>query len=96
MNGCFIVPPQIQTNVATAFEKATKDAYRKLMKCAYEMAMEPTMPQSHFSVLVKCLKANNVRLIERKEDGRTGREFVHCISEAVHEKCAVILASCLS
>lgn len=57
------------------------------------MAMTPTMPQSHFSVLVKCLKENNVRLIERKEDGRTGREFVHCIAQAVQEKCAVVLAS---
>lgn len=55
--------------------------------------MQPTMPRSHFSVLVKCLKENNVRLIERQENGKTGREFVHCISQAVQEKCAIILAS---
>lgn len=42
---------------------------------------------------VKCCKENGVRLIERKEDGRSGREFVHCIAEAVREKCAVVLAS---
>ena len=77
----------------SSFEKARRDAYRKLMKCAYEMALQPTMPHKHVSVLVKCLKENNVRLIERKEDGRTGREFVHCIAEAVKEKCAVILGS---
>jgi hypothetical protein len=56
------------------------------MKCTYEMAMEPTMAHCHFGVLVKCVKANSVRLIERKEDGRSGREFVHCIAEAVREK----------
>ena len=89
----FFICCQLQTNIQTSFQKLTRDAYRSLVKCAYEMAMTPTMPQSHFSVLVKCLKENNVRLIERTEDGRTGREFVHCIAEAVKEKCAVILAS---
>ena len=34
-----------------------------------------------------------MRLIERNEDGRTGKEFIHCIAEAVKEKCAVILGS---
>ena len=63
------------------------------MKCAYEMAMEPTMAHRHFGVLVKCVKVNGVRLIERKEDGRSGREFVHCIAEAVREKSALILGS---
>ena len=66
------------------------DAYWKLVKCAYEMAMEPTMPHRHFKVLVKCVKANGVRLFERSENGRTGREFIHCIAEAVKEKCTLI------
>ena len=39
------------------------------------------MPHKHFSVLVKCLKEKNVRLIERKEDGGTGKKFVHCIAD---------------
>ena len=39
--------------------------------------LTPTMPQRHFSVLVKSLKENNVRLFERREDDRTGRDFVH-------------------
>ena len=50
------------------------------------------MAHRHFKVLVKCVKANGVRLIEGKEDGKAGREFVHCIAEAVQEKCAVILS----
>ena len=32
-------------------------------------------------------------MIQRNEDGRTGREFVHCIAQAVREKTAIILAS---
>ena len=55
--------------------------------------MVPMMPQTYYGGLVKCLKANNVRLIERTEDVRMGREFVHFISEVVKENCAVILAS---
>ena len=57
------------------------------------MAMTPTMPLKHFSVLVKCCRKTGAKLIARKEDGRTGREFVYCITEAVKEKCAIILAS---
>ena len=76
----------------SSINKSSEEAYRKLMKCAYEMAMEPTMAHRHFKVLVKCVKANGVRLIEGKEDGKAGREFVHCIAEAVQEKCAVILS----
>ena len=69
----------------SSFEKATRDAYRKLMRCAYEMALQPSMPHKHFSVLVKCLKENNVRLMEEPDDNLS--------AEAVKEKCAVILGS---
>ena len=82
----------MQTSLESSINKSSEEAYRKLMKCAYEMAMEPTMAHRHFKVLVKCVKANGVRLIEGKEDGKAGREFVHCIAEAVQEKCAVILS----
>lgn len=51
------------------------------------------MAHRHFGVLVQCVKASGVSLIERKEDGRTGREFVHCIATAVREKSALILGS---
>ena len=42
---------------------------------------------------MKCQKQNGVKLIQGKQDGRTAKEFVHCISEAIVEKVAVILAS---
>ena len=40
---------------------------------------------------VKCLKINGVKLIKRKEDGRTGREFIKCIADTVREKCSQII-----
>ena len=58
----------------------------------HRILMVPTMHRNQFGVLVKCLKANNVRLIERTEDGKTGREFVHFILEPAKENCTVILA----
>ena len=51
------------------------------------------MPLKHFEVLVKCQKQNGVKLIQGKQDGRTAKEFVHCISESIVEKVTVILAS---
>ena len=51
------------------------------------------MAHRHFGVLVKCVKASGVSLIERKEDGRSGHEFVHRIATAVREKSALILGS---
>ena len=84
---------QVQTSLTSCLKKSTNDAYRELVKCAYEMAMEPTVPHRHFKVLVKCVKASGVRLVERSENGRTGREFVHCIAEAVKEKWVILGSS---
>ena len=72
---------------------SAREAFRKLLKTAYELALTPSMPLKHFEVLVKCQKQNGVKLIQGKQDGRTAKEFVHCISEAIVEKVAVILAS---
>ena len=80
-------------SLTSSFNKSTEDAYQRLMKCAYEMAMEHTMSHLHFNILIKCVKANGVRLVERTKSGKTRQEFVHCIAEAVQEKCAVILGS---
>lgn len=71
----------MQTSITFSLSKSTEEAYRKLITCAYEMAMEPTMAHRHFKVLVKCVKANGVRLLEGKDDGKSGREFVQCIAQ---------------
>lgn len=55
--------------------------------------MTPTMPLSHFEVLVKVQKTNGVKLIQGKHDGRAAKEYVSALMDAVEEKCAVILSS---
>ena len=56
------------------------------------MAKHPTMPFSHFKVLVKCQRENGVRLIQGCDDGRAAKEFIHSIATAAKEKVAAILA----
>ena len=83
----------VKPTITACVNKSREEAYWKLMKCAYEMAMEPTLAHHHFGVLVKCVKASGVSLIEQKENKRNGREFVHCIATAVRKKSALILGS---
>ena len=83
----------IQPTIVSCVTASAREAFRKLLKTAYELALMPSMPLKHFEVLVKCQKQNGLKLIQGKQDGRTAKEFVHCISEAIVEKVAVILAS---
>ena len=50
------------------------------------------MPLKHFEVLVKCQKQNGIKVIQGKQDERAAKEFIHCISAAMQEKVAVVLA----
>ena len=50
------------------------------------------MAHKHFKVLVKCQRANGVRLVQGKDSSNAAREFVHYIAEAITEKCAGIIA----
>ena len=70
-----------------------RDALTKLMRTAYEMAITPSMSHKHFNVLVKCHHVNRVRLVEEKDGGHAAREFIHCITVVIKEKCAAIIAS---
>ena len=83
----------IQPTIVSCVTASAREAFRKLLKTAYELALTPSMPLKHLEVLVKCQKQNGVKLIQGKQDGRTAKEFVYCISEAIVEKVAVILAS---
>ena len=49
------------------------DAYTKLFRTAYEMVMTPSMPHSHFEVLVKCQRENGVRLIQGRSNNKAGK-----------------------
>ena len=82
----------LQPDVRQALSDSSKDSFMKLMKTAYAMAVVPSMPHKHFSVLVKCQRDNGVRLVEGKDTSDAAREFVHCIAEAVVETCASIIS----
>ena len=77
----------LQQDVHQALSDSAKDSFAKLIKTAYAMAITPSMPHKHFSVLVNCQRENGVRLVECKDTCDAAREFVHCIAEAVVEKC---------
>ncbi|XP_065675983.1 uncharacterized protein LOC136092176 [Hydra vulgaris] len=56
-----------------------REAYFKMIKTAYEMALKPSMPHSHFEVLIKCQRLNGVQLVEGKGHNRAGNSFFKLI-----------------
>lgn len=64
----------------------------KMIKTAYELAMNSTMPLKHFKVLVKCQRQNGVVLIDDRDNKKAAREYIHCIANAIREKCAAVIA----
>lgn len=54
----------VQRNVVSMFEDNSKDAFRKLTRTAYELAMNPTLSLNQFTTLVKVQRQNGVRLIQ--------------------------------
>ena len=63
----------VQPDIRNSMDDSADQAYLKLMRTAYEMALHPSMPHKHFEVLVKCQKANGARLIKGKDNHKTGR-----------------------
>ena len=55
--------------------------------------MNPSMPLKHFKVLVKCQRQNGVVLIDGRDNHKAAREYIHCIADAIREKCAAVIAS---
>ena len=53
-----------QKRVATMFLESSQDAYVKLVRTAYELALNPTLPMRQFKTLVKVQRQNGVRLVE--------------------------------
>ena len=82
-----------QIKITTSMDKMALDSYRKLLNTAYELALNPSMPLSHFKVLVKCQRQNGVCLIDGKDDSHSCREYIHYIADTIREKVAVILGS---
>ena len=57
------------------------------------MAIEPTMPFTHFKVLVRCLRENGVRLINNMDNPKAGRALVAAIGSAVKNRISSILVA---
>ena len=53
-----------QPRIDHMITKVSHDAHRKLLVTAYELAITPTMPLRHFSVLVNVQRQNGVQVIE--------------------------------
>ena len=85
-------PSFLQLRIDTAIRKASTAAYERLFKAAYRLALNPTMPLKHFSVLTEILRDNGVPLIKNKTGGKHAKEFIGCMAQAVLQQ----IAQCLS
>ena len=61
-----------QPKIRDSIKKASEDAYKKMIRTAYNMTMEPSLPSRQFKTLIKCQRENGIRLI----DGRL--KIFHC------------------
>ena len=68
-------------------------AYRRMIKTAYELALHPQLPLKSFKLLVKCLQMHGVALISGEDDNHAVSEYLGSIITAIEEKVAVIMAS---
>lgn len=82
-----------QPRVNELQEKVNRDNYRKMIRTAYELALNPQFPLSSFKLLVKCQRMNGVRLIDGKDDCKATGEYFNAITKAVTEKVAAVIAS---
>ena len=53
-----------QRSVLSMCNDNSRDAFLKLTRTAYELAMNPTLPLSQFSTLVKVQRDNGIRLVQ--------------------------------
>ena len=91
-NSMFLGDGPSQLRVDHLQEAATNEAYKKMIRTAYELTLHPNLPISNFEVLIKCQRMHGVTLISGKDNKAAG-EYIECISKAVNEKVAAILAS---
>ena len=54
----------LQPRIDVALKASTTEAYLKMIRTAYELALSPTMPLKQFKLLIKCQRENGVVLIE--------------------------------
>ena len=56
----------VQPKISNALKAASEGAYKKMLRTAYTLTMEATLPSRQFKTLVKCQRENGVRLIDGK------------------------------
>ena len=71
----------------------TSQAYRRMIKTAYKLALHPQLPLKSFKLLVKCQQMHGIALISWKDDNHALSEYLGSIVTAIEEKVAVIMAS---
>ena len=81
-----------QPRIDSAMHTTATEAYRKLIKTAYMLAIDG-LPLTSFKTLVKVQKSNGVRLISGTGSGAKAREFVHEIANCIRDKLSVIMCS---
>ena len=82
-----------QPSVNELQERVNRDNYRKMIRTAYELALNPQFPLSSFKLLVKCQRMNSIRLIGGKDDCKAAGKYFDAITKAVTEKVAAVNAS---
>ena len=69
------IPQPSQPDMRKSVDSSAKGVYLKTMKTAWEIALTPSMPHKHFSVLVKCQKINGVHLVAEKDNNKAGKWY---------------------
>jgi hypothetical protein len=59
-------------DIENSVTQDNRDALSKMLRTAYEMALKPSMPHSHFETLIKCQRMNGVILLEGKCNNKAG------------------------
>lgn len=86
-------PPPKQPRVHTAMLRAATEAYGKLLKTAYIVAIGG-QPLRSFSSHVRAQKAVGVKLIHGTDSGDKAKEFVSYIATSIRQRVGNILQSC--
>jgi hypothetical protein len=75
-----------QTNIIDVTTESTKQCYTKMFITAYELALQPSMPLTHFKTLVKVQRKNGTKLIEGKDNHRAAAEYIQYLANTIRKK----------
>ena len=64
--------PHSSTTIDEVINNNSEEVYKHKMWTAWNMVNTPSMPHSHFSVLVKCQRENGVCLVEGRDNNKAG------------------------